>query len=167
MSILAIVTPDPFAQVAAATKTMVFAGALMLLLELTLVVAMLAAWLCPLVHCIKNRHDKDRLLWVLVVLFGGPFGGVIYMAMGRPAKSSPALATAGQPPIHEQSQSVNPLSESPARRSPALSPIPVSRASLLVATGPFEAAAMRDEKARTRSISEACWAQGASRLGKG
>jgi hypothetical protein len=38
--------------------------------------------LLGLIHCLKYKHDKDRLLWVLLIILL-PFGFVLYYTMGR------------------------------------------------------------------------------------
>lgn len=40
-------------------------------------------WVSGLIHCLCKRHDKDRIVWVLVTLLGGPVGAVIYFIFGR------------------------------------------------------------------------------------
>lgn len=75
----------------------------MAFLGLLLSFAMIGIWLYSLVHCIKHRHDKDRMLWVLITLLGGPIGAILYLTMGRPkAEALPPLVYSGStavPPI--------------------------------------------------------------------
>lgn len=64
-----------------------FIGSLLLaLLGLLLAVGMMGLWLGGLIHCLKYRLDRDRLVWVLVTLLGGPIGAIIYLCIGRPVR---------------------------------------------------------------------------------
>ncbi|MEO7700321.1 MAG: PLDc N-terminal domain-containing protein [Opitutus sp.] len=105
------------------------AGSILIeLVVLALVCASLVAWLGALIHCIKHRHDKDRMLWVLIVLLGGPIGAILYWTMGR------MKAVAASP---------TPLSS--AQTAFASRPI----------NPHFDHAAIHDEKLRTAAISQA------------
>ncbi len=103
------------------------AGSLLFAAFMFLVVAvMLVSWFGALVHCIKHRHDKDRLMWVLIVLFGGPIGAFLYYVMGRQPSSDSGL-TIARP-------------RSPVPEAPLID---------------FDHSAIHDEKRRVQAISQA------------
>src|SRR5687767_13566386 len=71
-------------------STMVAGGFLFVVVVAVLALASIGLWFCSVIHCISNRRDPDRLMWVLVVCFGGPIGATIYLFMGR-SKTPPTL----------------------------------------------------------------------------
>lgn len=83
---------------------------------------------CALIHCLQNKHDKDRLLWVLLIVFV-PFGGALYFAIGRPS-----AVEKQRPGSHV-----------------ALFPVP-ERAPPPTANPPFDVGDMHDERMRAASI---------------
>lgn len=40
-------------------------------------------FLAALIHCLKHKHDKDRLTWVIVIIFVPLIGGILYFTIGR------------------------------------------------------------------------------------
>jgi alpha/beta superfamily hydrolase len=87
----------------------------------------IALWIAAVVHCIKYRHDKDRLLWVIITAFGGPIGCALYYAMGR------------LPPTHPVSGRSNKSSDT---------------AKFNMAVCPMDHSAIHDEKRRVQAISD-------------
>ncbi len=121
-----------------AAFTALFAGSILLfLLFLTFAVSYFVFWLLGLIHCIKYKHDKDRLLWVLLIIML-PFGFLLYYTMGR-VRVPPSLPTQ------------EPLSAQPTIN---YSPDPLR--------APLDISAMQDEKKRAAAINEALSAMGKS-----
>lgn len=122
-------------------------GLLVILLELLVALGCFGFWLYALIHCIKNRHDADRLMWVIVTFAGGPVGAAVYMAMGRqkppPVGGSNARATPPPPPM--------PIPKTPAGSAPP------------GAGHVFDHEAMHDEKKRAQAINDALSAMSASK----
>lgn len=115
---------------------------------LLFMLGLIALWLVGLIHCIKHKHDNDRLMWVLIVLLGGPVGSLLYWTMARSRSSTPAATAV--PPVLQTSA---PKSGSvwAARPNPS-----------------FDHAALHDEKKRAASINDALLEMAASkRRGKG
>ncbi|WP_415907104.1 PLD nuclease N-terminal domain-containing protein [Oleiharenicola sp. Vm1] len=106
--------------------------------------AMFGVWLFSFIHCLRNRHDKDRLLWVLVTFFGGPIGAVIYWAFGRRGSEHATQRSGGWgvqvPPSVSDARA-------PTRQS--------DRAF-------FDHHGLVDPKERSRQISDAVWREGRS-----
>lgn len=119
-------------------KSFLAGSILMMLVGLLLAALTLGMWLAALVHCLKYRHDKDRIVWVLVTLFGGPLGALIYFAIGRPGQSAPITPSATPPEICTTSK-------------PGFN---------------FDHKAMADSKLRAQAISDALWADANSRREK-
>ena len=113
------------------------AGVVLSVILLLFSLAALALWFVALVHCISKKHDKDRMLWVIVVLFGGPIGALLYWFMGRP-KMPPRMHSGVAP-----SASSPPLISNPAIA--------------------FDHLAIRDEKKRAESINAALGLMAASK----
>lgn len=60
-------------------------------------------WVWTLVDAIRVRDDSmyrsgDRLVWVLVIIFTGIVGSIVYLAIGRPARSVARQGSAAAPP---------------------------------------------------------------------
>ena len=128
-------------------KMMGVFGILFIVVEFIVVFGGLGFWLYAVVHCIRNRHDSDRLMWVLITLGGGPIGAALYFAMGR-QKPPPANAS--------NTSATSPLPPTPIPSAHAWSPPPIA--------GPaFDHIAMQDEKKRTQAINDALSAMAASR----
>lgn len=104
----------------------------MALVSVLLAFSFIAFWFIGLIHCLKYQHSKDRLVWVLVTLFGGPIGAFIYFAMGRPAKHL-------GPPVVIGSDKASP---------PAIEPLPAQY---------FDPGVMNDDKLRAQLIADAVW----------
>lgn len=47
-----------------------------------LLVAATCFWLWMLIDCLKS-HRSDKLVWVLVILFGNLFGAILYLFLAR------------------------------------------------------------------------------------
>ncbi len=101
--------------------------------EIILGVTCFALWTAALVHVVRHKHDSDRLTWVLIVCLTGPFGAVLYFAIGRPKLSSPTLANVSKPII--------PVTGGP----------------------PFDHLAMHDEKKRAQAIIDSLSAMAVSK----
>ena len=58
------------------------------LLACTIAIGALAFWVWMLVEAITKEkpESQDRLIWVLVVVLGGPLGAAIYFFARRPAR---------------------------------------------------------------------------------
>jgi len=43
-------------------------------------------WIFALVDCVRRDFpgDNDKLMWILIMLFGGLIGALIYWVVGRP-----------------------------------------------------------------------------------
>jgi len=118
-----------------------FVGSLLLMaLGLLLLTAFMGVWIAGLVHCLKHRQDRDRIVWVIVTLFGGPLGAVIYFAIGRTAQNSPPV------PLRDERSTSEGESAIP---QPAI-----------------DHAAMADPRKRAASIQDALWQEAASRRGR-
>lgn len=113
-------------------KAMFAGSVIMMVVGLIMCVVFMALWIYPLIHCLKYRNDRDRTVWVLVTLFGGPLGGIIYLCMGR--ISAPAI-----PPVVETMNSdLRPVMQKVART-------------------PLDHDAMHDERLRAKAMSDAIW----------
>lgn len=118
-----------------------FVGSLLLMaLGLLLLTAFMGVWIAGLVHCLKHRQDRDRIVWVIVTLFGGPLGAVIYFAIGRTKRDSQP------PPLRDEFSTSKDESSVPQRA--------------------IDHAAMADPKKRAASIQDALWQEAASRRGR-
>jgi hypothetical protein len=106
-------------------KMMVAGGLMIVALEFLFLATCFTVWLVALIHCIKHKHDSDRLMWVLLVCFLGPLGAVLYLAMGKPKLPPPMLGSVA-------------VINGPATGGPA-----------------FDHLAMQDEKKRAQAIDEA------------
>ncbi len=123
-----------------AAFTALFAGSIFLfLLFLALGVGYFVFWLLSLVHCIKHRHDKDRLMWIMIIIFVPFFGALFYMTMGR-QKVPPTMPNY----VPHQPQGLTEL--------PPLDP----------SCPPLDINAMQDEKKRAAAINESLSAMGKS-----
>ena len=71
-----------------------------------LAIAGLGVWIWALVDAISVPNDSDyktgtKLIWVLVIVFAQFIGAIVYLAVGRPDKARPPVAsppTEGAPP---------------------------------------------------------------------
>ncbi|WP_091058799.1 PLD nuclease N-terminal domain-containing protein [Opitutus sp. GAS368] len=117
-------------------------GIMMMLASVIFGIGMLGFWLFALIHCLTHRHDKDRIVWVLVTLLGGPIGAALYFMIGRQKTPNPPQIVAHDSP------------------PPALVHAQVSQTS-------FDHSAMHDEKQRAKSISDAVWGEAKSSRSKG
>jgi hypothetical protein len=115
-------------------KTILGGGLLLMLSSLVLAVVFLALWFGTLIHCIQHRHDKDRMMWVLICLLGGPIGGILYLAMGRLPRQS-----------HQ-----------------ATSQPPVILSNAIKADPTFDHLAMQDESKRAQAMQDAIWKSAAA-----
>ncbi len=59
----------------------------------------LALFIWALIDAIKNRNltDTERLVWILVIVFVGCIGPILYLVIGR--KSTPRGPTSSGPPV--------------------------------------------------------------------
>ena len=67
-------------------------GLLFMLVAVVIGLAAFAFWVWMLIHAIQNKglSDSERLVWVLVIIFVGVIGPIIYFFVGRPkARLSP------------------------------------------------------------------------------
>ncbi len=77
------------------------------LIVLALGLAALVFWIWAIVDVVKVPDDSmfkagNKLIWVLVIVFAGVIGAIIYLVVGRPEPSSqptrPASIDPNQPP---------------------------------------------------------------------
>lgn len=61
---------------------------LIILLYLVLVVGSLTIWVWMLVDCAAREPStgNDKIVWILIILFFGPIGALIYYAVRRPKR---------------------------------------------------------------------------------
>lgn len=53
-------------------------------------IAILAFWIWSIVDIVSGKFESDRqLLWLVIVLFLGILGTIIYIAIGRKERNSP------------------------------------------------------------------------------
>ena len=62
-----------------------------------------AVWIWALIDCIQVANDAmyqsgTKLIWVLVIVFLGPLGAILYLLIGRPKRGTPPRTTASLPP---------------------------------------------------------------------
>jgi len=74
-----------------------FAGGMVLVIMLLSLVS-LALFIWALIDAIKNPRlsDNERLIWILVIVFVGCLGPILYLTIGRNKSGGP---TAGRPPL--------------------------------------------------------------------
>lgn len=58
-------------------------GIVMVLMSLALSFVCFGIFISALIHCLKHKHDKDRLTWVIVIIFVPLIGGILYFTIGR------------------------------------------------------------------------------------
>ncbi len=69
--------------------------------------ALLILWVWALVNAISVEDDSmyqtgNKLIWVLVILFAGPIGALLYWAMGKPERPRPPRRRPPeQPPLDD------------------------------------------------------------------
>jgi hypothetical protein len=73
--------------------------AIMLLLG----IAGFAVWIWALVDVVKVPDDSsfragNKLIWVLVIVFTGVVGAIVYLIVGRPSSAGPPTAGRALPP---------------------------------------------------------------------
>lgn len=63
-----------------------FGGLLLVLFIAALGIAFFAFWLWMLIHAITNKglSDIEKLLWVLLIVFVGFLGPILYFFIGKP-----------------------------------------------------------------------------------
>jgi hypothetical protein len=76
---------------------------LLILPFLLLFVAGFVVWIWTLIDAIRVSDDSmyragNKLVWVLVIVFGGIIGSIVYLAIGRPSGSAPGQRPAAPPP---------------------------------------------------------------------
>lgn len=79
------------------------AEALFLLLFLVVGVAGTVVWIWALVDAIRVPEESmfragNRLIWVLVIVFGHLLGAIAYLAIGRPDASTRGRGSSSVPP---------------------------------------------------------------------
>lgn len=68
---------------------------------------LLILWVSAMVSALKVEDDSmyqtgNKLIWVLVILFAGPIGALLYWAMGKPERPRPpARRPPDQPPLDD------------------------------------------------------------------
>lgn len=72
-------------------------GILLIFLSLALSLGILALFLSALISCLRHQHDKDRLTWVLVIIFVPIIGPILYFTMARRAPLMPPPFPAANP----------------------------------------------------------------------
>ena len=70
---------------------------LMMLVSLAFSAAWFGLFLAALIHCLKHKHDKDRLTWIIVVIFVPLIGAILYFTIGKDQDTGHARATL--PPV--------------------------------------------------------------------
>lgn len=100
----------------------------MLLLSLLFSAACFGLFLAALIHCLKYKHDKDRLTWVIVIIFVPVIGGILYFSIGKsqmpgdPPMSSPLRGPAPPPfvdSMHDEKKRAAAITESLSAMSAA------------------------------------------------
>jgi hypothetical protein len=77
------------------------AGLVMWLLMMLFLATFFGLFIGALVHCLKYKHDKDRLTWVIVVIAVPLIGPILYFTIGRapaPGQAKPAFVPVSGPP---------------------------------------------------------------------
>ena len=118
-------------------QTIAGIGIFMLLIGMLLAVAYFACWLTALVHCIKHRPDKDKMMWVLIIIFVPLFGMILYFTIGK--------------------QPIGPTT--PVALPPIIPPRSASGAATIKSDPTFDFSAMKDERQRADAITEALRAE--------
>jgi hypothetical protein len=62
-----------------------------------------AVWIWALIDCIQVADDSlyqsgTKLIWVLVIVFLGPLGAILYLLIGRPKRGASPRTTSSLPP---------------------------------------------------------------------
>ena len=65
-----------------------FGIGIFVLLGMFLMVAIMVFWIWTLVDCARNESSEgnDKLIWILVILFAGLLGSIIYCLARRPER---------------------------------------------------------------------------------
>jgi hypothetical protein len=76
---------------------------LLILPFLALGIAGLVVWIWTLVDAIQVPDDSmfragNKLIWVIVIVFGQIIGSILYLVIGRPSRSAPSRPPATSPP---------------------------------------------------------------------
>ena len=96
VALLAITSDDNGTTPATAT-TPGGAELLVLLVLIVIVLAVVAFWLWPLVDAVSRpesqwqRADQSKIVWVMLIIFLGLLGSVLYLAIARPALTRAAV----------------------------------------------------------------------------
>jgi hypothetical protein len=77
--------------------------ALALLFFLAIALVATIVWIWALVDAVRVPDDSmfragNRLIWVLVIVFGHLLGAIVYLAVGRPAARGPGGSRVPPPP---------------------------------------------------------------------
>lgn len=58
------------------------------LIAMIVSVGLFVFWIIELINCLKSefKGPNDKIIWILVLLLGGPLGAIIYRFVGRGQK---------------------------------------------------------------------------------